>query len=133
MATKLLRWLFFTVLLSLIPIVASYVIGAANKKASISLVSVLDQGDLYLLCSVFCAAGLGELIGLGRKRFEIVKIFVGGVAILHVVMCIFLYVAIRNPSASTDIDYLVFLSMVLFSTGILASTACVALSEVQDA
>lgn len=133
MGTKILRWLFFTVLLSLVPILASYILGHSSNNNAVSLLFVLNQGDLYLLCSAFCAAGIGELVGLGKKRFEKVKIFVGGVAIIHVVFCIFLYVSIRNPSKSTDIDYLVSLSMILFATGVIASTACVALSEVGDA
>ncbi|TCR80784.1 hypothetical protein EV561_11361 [Rhizobium sp. BK376] len=107
MSTKVVRWLFFTVLLSVVPIVGSYVSGTANNKPDLSLWSVLDQGDLYLLCTAFCCAGLGELIGLGVKKGELAKIIVGRTATFHILACIFLYVLIRNPSPTTDTHYLV--------------------------
>ncbi|RWO87961.1 hypothetical protein [Mesorhizobium sp.] len=133
MIAKVLRWLFFTVFLSLIPIGVSYLVGAANTVSPLTLNATLEHGDLYLLCCAFCATGLGELIGLGKRRFEGVQIFVAGVAITHLVTCLILYVVIKNPPANTDIQYFVNLSKILFASGVLTSTACVAITEVQDA
>lgn len=133
MALKLLRWIFFTIFLSLVPIISSYISGTANSAAGITISSVLNQGDLFLLCSGFCAAGLGELVGLSRNRLQGLKVVVAGTAILHLVLCIFLYVAIRNPTPTTNIEYLVSFSIFLFVTGSVVATVCVVLSEMQDA
>lgn len=132
MLKKVLRWLFFTVLLSVAPIGLSYVSGIADKKPNLSIWSLLNQGDLFLLCTAFCCAALGEFIGLNVQRWAGAKIVAGSTAILHILACIYLYVLIRNPSANTDIDYLVSLSLGLFISGVAVSTACMAISEMQD-
>lgn len=133
MAAKVLRWLFFTVFLSLIPIGVSYLIGAANTVSPLTLNDALEHGDLYLLGVAFCATGLGELIGLGKRRFKGVQIFVAGVAMFHLVACLILYVFVRNPPANTNMEYFIYLSKVLFLSGVAISTTCIAISEVEDA
>ncbi|MGO8089060.1 hypothetical protein AB9E29_18200 [Rhizobium leguminosarum] len=133
MGARILRWLFFTILLSLIPILASYIQLSANKAALISLTSVLRQGDLFLLCSGFCASALGELIGLERKRWPGAKIMVGGAATLVMLLCVFLYAAIRNSSVTESIEFLANISISIFIFGAIISVACVALSEMKDA
>jgi hypothetical protein len=133
MATKLAKWIFFSVLISICPLGAAYLISQAmglNTEPS----SFISRGELQLISVVLLATGLGELIG-GRETAGVVKalkIIVGGMAVgLYFISAMwFGAISIKliegnsSPQAGTEI-----LPILFFLGAVLLGGACVCLSE----
>jgi hypothetical protein len=68
---KLVSWLFFSVLLALVPLLISALIQLTHGQA-VNLETTLAHGELLLITAGLCAASAGELIGTGpvKKMFE---------------------------------------------------------------
>jgi uncharacterized membrane protein len=129
---KVAKWLMFTVLISLAPLLASWIWAAASSSDPVGLYAVVRQGDLCLLAASFCAVGLGELIGIKRST-QTLMIFVGGTSALTIMLSVFLYALVRNATSLPNEGYVVGASVALFVIGVVSSTVCVAISEIKDA
>jgi hypothetical protein len=74
---RLFLWLGFTVLPALIPLIT-----LASKLYSrgqvVSIAGLFGKGELLLICSAFAAAGIGELIARGGRRYKVSKVIFGG-------------------------------------------------------
>jgi hypothetical protein len=62
MAEKLVRWLIFSVVISLLPLLFRFALEATDGKSP-TLSDLLSQGELLLISSAIAAAAVGELIG----------------------------------------------------------------------
>ena len=122
----------FSVLISLAPLLASWIWAAASSSESVGVYSVIRQGDLCLLAASFCAVGIGELIGVKRSS-QTLMIFVGGTSALTIMLSVFLYALLRNATSLPNEGYVVGTSVVLFVIGVAASTVSIAISEITDA
>lgn len=130
---KLIRWVIFTVLFSLLPIFISYIVATVRDADNPSLLaSVVSHGELYLLASSFSAVGLGEIIGVNQK-WQISKIIVSGLSLLSLVLSIGLYVYLNYNQDQKAILTLTSMSYWTFSFSCVVSSACIALSEIKDA
>ena len=128
MAAKIFRWAIFTVLFSLLPIVASYVIAVAKKDGTfVPLGSVIEHGELYLLSSSFAAVGLGEVIGV-NESWKISKIIVAGFSLLNVGLSSILFATASNMAGNANAVLEAF-SYPIFFFSFIVGTACIALSE----
>ena len=58
-AKKFLRWFFFGVLVSLVPLICSYLNLLMKHKAT-NFESIIGDGGLLLIVSAICAGALGE-------------------------------------------------------------------------
>ena len=132
MLHKIIRWVLFSVIFSLAPLLASWLWAAANSKTFVSPMTVVSQGDLYLLASGFGAVGIGELIGINQKWIS-AKLVIGGFSALNIVLSVFLYAALRNSTPDTNAEFLTLTSFWLFAISCIVSTSCMALSEMKDA
>jgi len=132
MAAKISRWLFFSVMFSLIPLLASYLTASSDKKDWPQLSSALGSGELFLLSTTFAAVGLGELLG-GNQRYPVAKIIVGGFSFLKLCMSTFLYAAANHSAAGTAETFYLNTSYWIFIFSCVVSTSCIALSEIKDA
>lgn len=82
MSEKIFRWVFFSVLVSLLPFVWSCV-SLITQQKTVSLEIMFSRGEILLVSCALCAAAFGDLIGTGRNfiKYKIVVGF-GCVAIL---------------------------------------------------
>lgn len=144
MAAKLARWLLFSVLFSLIPLVIDFVSELARTNGSLAWDSFGRHGELYLLASAMCAVGLGEILG-SREKAIIPKISAGGAAALIIALATALYtisasdaalalahqagtqVSANETFAKNVLNY----SGLMFLFACVVSTSCIALSEVK--
>ena len=144
MGAKIARWLLFTVLFSLIPLGVDFLAEAARTNGEVSISSIGRHGELYLLASAMCAVGLGELTGISSK-YLIAKLLAGGAAMIVIGAATALYTisasdaatalaqqagsqpAVTQSFAHNVISY----SYLMFIFACIASTSCIALSEVK--
>lgn len=133
MIAKTVRWLFFSVFFSLVPILADYGWAFGNSAVDVpNLSAVLRHGELYLLSSALAAIGLGEVIGV-NQNWQIPKIITGGISILNICFATFLYTYINNSGAERAAIYWSSKSLLFFAFSCIVATSCVALSEIGDA
>ena len=137
MLEKLIVWLFFSVLLALVPIlfdvmrstiaVRSMVAGGTSRFDD-----AVARGELFLMTAALCGAAVGELFGVGGP-VKIGKIIAGGSAVVTLFFSALFYTevsaAARRGSATNKVTVRNF-SCVLFVLGVICSGACIALSKV---
>jgi hypothetical protein len=132
MGAKIARWLLFSVIFSLVPILASYLLAVANTSAGFPpLATVAKHGELFLLSSALAAIGLGEVIGVNQKG-QIYKIITGGFSCINIGLSTFLFV-FTNNAADLAASYFSSVSYWMFLFSCVVATSCVALSEIRDA
>lgn len=133
MGAKLTRWAIFTILFSLVPIVASYLAAIAKSPAALPPLSVaLEHGELYLLSSSFAAVGLGEVI-IGSRKWEIPRLIMSGFSAIEIGLSALLFSFANNSASSAGTGaYWAFVSYPIFISSCIIATTCVALSELQD-
>jgi hypothetical protein len=128
---KLLRWLLFSVLLSLSPLLAR-AISLSTDSADTNLLQLLSpRGELLLVSIVLCAAAAGELIGSKDHR-RMAKITAGGISVLLLVFAAlyFGHVYGADPAqALTLAPAAARTSGLLFASSVICSGCCVALTE----
>ncbi len=133
MAKKLTRWIFFSVLISICPLCAAYLI-SQTMGLKVELSSFISRGELQLISVALLATGIGELIG-SKEIATIAKIIVGGIAIsLSFIMAMWFgaissKLIIEGISAvhQTGTEIYAILS---FLSAIVVGGSCVVLSEV---
>jgi len=77
MSDKLLRWLIFSVLIALCPIVSNALI-LLTKDADASLAALVGRGELLLIVAGMCARGLGQLVAAGTGTYRKMKLIAAG-------------------------------------------------------
>jgi hypothetical protein len=129
MWSKLTRWLIFTVVLSLLPLMLDFVLKAADGSSP-SINEVISRGELCLVCTALAGVGLGELLGLSDEA-ALTKIVLGGACFLSAVISIALYIAMKATTGNTGSLYLDNLSWYVFAETVITSTVSVVVSEVR--
>jgi hypothetical protein len=112
---KVLRWLFFEVFVSLLPLAASYT-NLHLKMEPATLPSVLGNGELLVVCWVLCAGAIGELFG-ASPRYKRLKAFSGGSALLVLIFSSLIFAEIaerRFSKLPTNENLIVELSLLMF-------------------
>ena len=144
MAAKLARWLIFTVVFSLIPLVVDFVSEIARTNGALEAANFGRHGELYLLASAMCAVGLGEIIGVSQN-WSLPKIMAGGGAAVIIALATALYTISASDAAQALVRGAsehgaannVFAKNLLGYSGLtwifacIVSTSCIALSEVK--
>jgi hypothetical protein len=128
MASKLLRWLVFGVIISLLPIAVSFLEFVAKDKTP-TMRQVMGDGGLLLIISAVCAGSLGEIIGSGQRALA-AKISAGGAVVVLIISSLLFAAILEGKGASTyDESIVASISMWVFALGLLPCAACIALSE----
>src|SRR5687768_12360534 len=103
MVVRLVQWVFFSVLLSLIPLVVNVIkvhkfgLPSGMVRIDESALSVFElmayKGDVLLLAVGLSAAGIGDLIssGLGPSWMIAFKLALGGVCLANLIAACLLY------------------------------------------
>lgn len=96
-ANKLYRWLFFGVMLGVIPLICDYLLQRLHPAPEIKfgMSSVMEKGELLLICGAIAGGSIGELIG-SNKDYMALKIATGAIC----VFVMFLTVTIYTDTAS---------------------------------
>jgi uncharacterized membrane protein len=104
---RLLKWVFFSVLIALIPIGITFLNELTEDNAPAWLVigkRVLAHGELLLISAAIAADAVGDLIGAG-KQYLTLKISSGGACMLIILSAALWYANIaamlqagRNPN-----------------------------------
>ena len=130
MVDKILRWLIFGVVVSLLPLAAAYATLAIRSQPA-TLRAVAGNGEVLIICWSLCAGALGELFG-STNRYKRQKMVVGGVTIAVIVFCTLVFAPIeerRLLNQSINEDFLLILSYWALGACILSSMGCLVLSE----
>lgn len=127
---KLVKWLFFSVFLALLPL-AFNAFGLLFQSQDLTLDGLLQNGELLLVAASLSAAAIGELIGSGPNR-RLAKIVSGGGAVLVLCMASFFFaiVASTTNNENADVSFVAWTSVVFFVCAIFAGGSCLSLAEV---
>jgi hypothetical protein len=125
LAIKLLRWLFFTVVIALAPILCCWHnLGLEGRIASPEL--LLGKGELYLISCALAAAAIGELVATGWEQAT-AKVICAGGCLLIVVLATSAYAVIAGHLEKHDdccATEVASRSKILFICTIVAAAAC---------
>lgn len=123
------KWLMWSVTLSIAPFVIDYLslITAAQSSRTLSWTTVIEKGQLLLVCAGLGAAGVGDLIGTSDAELT-AKRYAGGASVLIVLLAAGYYAAASSPTAKNT-GVVVSVSIALFVCTLAASFACMALAE----
>ncbi len=127
MIENIIRWLLFTVIFSLSPVVFSCLLGSGTGFSGLNLafMQVIQKGEILLLSVGLSGAAIGEMIG--KERCEgAFQVLVVGISFLNVVLSIPFYIAAGyNFSSKIDPGLLYEMSLISYccalSTGFLST------------
>jgi hypothetical protein len=127
---KLVKWLIFSVVLALIPILVAY-LGQITRGVLPPWHETFGRGELLLIAAAMCATSSGELFtASGSSRLG--KLLAGGAAIVLLLVSASYFAEVSSSMRSqAAIDTLVVaqLSLFLYACSFLSSAGCVYLSE----
>jgi hypothetical protein len=129
---KVARWFVFGIIIAVIPLIVN-ALSLASSMQDPTLVQVIGRGQLLLIISAIAAAAIGELIGSGNHLI-VLKIFAGGGCVALLVATTYWYADINSkivlqPDKFVNEQFITNASIVLFIATVVASLACVGLSE----
>lgn len=126
MVEKLARWFFFSVIVSLIPLLFAY-IHVVNDGHTATLPSILVHGELLLISVALAADAVGDLIGAPRNR-PVLMIFAGAGCIITIMFASLYFADVSyKPQANADLVYRT--SLAVFGLCLVASVSCKLLAE----
>jgi hypothetical protein len=120
---KLARWICFTVLISLGPVLLDS-FGLVLGKKAVSIEILLGAGQLFLIACSLAAAGIGELMGLGFRRAT--PVVAGWGCFLSAMGSAFAYAFIQNTKSDPKIA--AYCSIITFLLTVTAATSCAVVS-----
>lgn len=126
-----MRWLIFAVVLALLPIIAN-VLGALTRGQSIGFVSLLENGELFLVSAAVVGAAIAELFGVGKSKLGTVKFIVGafgGLVVLAASIWFADIAAAQRDGSTIDGEAIAVGSSVLFGLAVVAGLSCIVVGE----
>lgn len=131
MLIKLVKWLLFSVLVALAPIVGGWLIQATRANTP-PVFDLISHGELLLIAVALSSAAGGELIGTGESM-KLYKMFAAGISALIVIVAALYFSNVSASIAAGEALNVLFLeraSIVIYISAIISSASCIALSEV---
>jgi hypothetical protein len=131
--SRFTKWLIFGVVFALTPLLADFFIQWVHPNATLAFhwQEVFVKGELLLVSAAIAGAGVGELIGSGR-RWLTFKIIAGGGCIIITLLAAELYSSIAGDvriQAVYDKERVVTESIWIFATTLMASAGCILAGE----
>jgi hypothetical protein len=126
---KILRWLFFGVVVSLLPLGFAY-FDLVMKDKPATWVAVLGNGELLVIIWALAAGAIGELFG-SKDGQNALKIVSGGLTLIVLISAAHFFATIteaRASNANLDDAFIVKASVELFIVSLVPSLACLALT-----
>ena len=130
MIAKLTRWLIFSVVVALLPLVVNLLsLATRGRTPSFSLVS--SHGELLLVSAAIAAGGIGELFG-SSANYRTRKITAGGGCVIVFFISSFWFADLSSTAAmgiTINTHVVSSGSLILFLLTVVSTASCVALSE----
>lgn len=131
LAARMARWVIFTVVLSIIPLIIDYLAAAAHAHGNLPGPSeVYSKGELCLTTTALAGVAAGEILGLS-ERAKTPKIILGGLCVIFSVCSIAIYGMIKSNSDPLALPTFAQASVWLFGGALLISTSTIAVAELQ--
>jgi hypothetical protein len=130
---KVLRWLIFGAVVSLLPLAFAYN-DLSYTLQQATLEKIIGNGELLVIVWVLSASAIGELFGSGSK-LAILKVIAGGLSLLIILDAGHAFATITQAKAAkiaVDEALVVSSSIKLFLWSLVPSIACVAITEISD-
>ncbi len=131
-AVKIVRWLIFGAIISLLPLAFTFGDLALRGRPH-HLADVMGNGELLVVVWVLSASALGEMFG-GKGGRPIFHIVVGGATLLVIVVAALLFAFITEARAGgqpINEDLLVNASIILYGVSLIPCVFCLICSEVR--
>jgi hypothetical protein len=131
-AVKIVRWLIFGAIISLLPLAFTFGDLALRGRPH-HLVDVIGSGELLVVVWVLSASALGEMFG-GSSGHPVLRIVTGGLTLLVIVLSAMLYALVAEAKAGgqpIDEELLVNASMILYVGSLIPCVFCLICSEIE--
>ncbi len=122
----LIRWIIFSVIIALMPLVFNVLRGVI-KGQGIDIVQVFSEGELLLVSAAIAAGSLGQLFG-GGSSHGVAKLISGGscTIILMLTSLCFAYISgAKSSSEVLNMRAISYGSMIMLGFTVSASLCCV--------
>lgn len=129
MWVKVLKWIFFTIIVSWAPLLAAYYNLYFDSHGAPSLGFITEHGEFYLVSSALCATSAGEMVGTSKEWLP-VKITLAGASLLIIFLSVNGYAKTIASSDEAMKHIYVVLQVWTLIVSCVVSTGCIALSEV---
>jgi hypothetical protein len=124
MGARLLKWVFFTVLVSFTPLILTGLVLWADDKMVVS--SLWPHGELLLISTAIAADAIGEMIPTGPRARAAKIVAVGSCVLLLIISALwYAVIQIHGFNAGKISES----SLFLFAGTLIASLGCQALAE----
>lgn len=138
MGAKILRWVIFGAIVSLLPLVFAWVTLALTSQAkppqNPDLGKVLGNGELLVVVWVLSASAIGELFGSG-KNFRHAKIITGGFTFIIILVSTALFswvVEAKSTNQAFNETLLVKYSIYFYLASIVSCIGCLLCSKEEE-
>ncbi len=132
-SVKVTRWVVFTVLLSILPIVCS--LFAYYFRGGWNFEKISYNGEIFLICTAISGDAIGEAIGI-KPKYKVINILTIGVCMLLALFSIYSYVEITKANLEPNtvkIENVFSVSMWTFISTFISGLICVIFSELESA
>jgi hypothetical protein len=129
--SKLARWLIFTVMVALVPVLYT-VLNRLTFSKRVSLATVTAHGELLLIATAIGGSAIGELIGSGTRKRRVHKITCAGVCLVAIMMSTSWFADIASAQEANVLmnpTLVGYGSLTMIILMLLAGVGCVVLSE----
>jgi len=130
LAVKIVRWLIFGAIISLLPLAFTFADLALRGRPH-RLTDVIGNGELLVVVWVLSASALGEMFG-GKGGRPILHIVVGGLTLMVIVISALLFALVAEARAvgqPVDEELLVNMSVILYVISLFPCIGCLITSE----
>lgn len=132
MVDKILTWLFFSVIIALIPILFP-VIPRRARGQNFYADDLIGNGELLIVSAALSASATGELVN-GVSRFTTLNVFVIGITIITLLITTMTFTHLDSSKYNSDISAIdrVFVakaSIGLFIASLISSGMCIAIGR----
>jgi len=127
MNTKFIRWILFSVILSLLPLFFLWLVNLAYENRDSSMEALVSRGELMLVTAILCATVIGDLIGHNSKN-KIILLFFGFISVFLMLVSSSLYTLFAYPDLMAEkiTDGYVFnTSVIVYVAALVSSSVCV--------
>lgn len=131
MLEKLLKWLLFSVIVSVVPLFSTYIILVIYSSEP-SFVSIISRGELQLISVALLANGIGDVVTSEsiRKVFQVLLI---GLSTVFLLVISIWYGAITSilisGTSTTTYQSLEYPTLIAFLVSFFISACCVAVGD----
>lgn len=130
---KMVKWIIFSVLMALVPLIAS-ALSQATRGSAPMLHELVSRGELLLITAALCARSCGELFGSNESQ-RVPKLVAGGATIIVMLLAAIYFsdvTASYRASASLDVVVIARTSFALYAASVLVGASCILLSELRQ-